>query len=339
MPLTMEIEMPPRLCPIPTFSRSILLPILILCLGLLGLATRATAADNPCSLLTTAEVEAMLGEPLAGPPFRADGIEPSATGGSCRYETASFRAIDVEVEWRDGGQIFGITKMATGLAEGAGLKGVLTLSDGTELHGSWDDAAAFMCCQFNALREDTLVMIDISSSRLTQKDAGALADLAVARLAEPLDVADDAGVAQAHARAKTRPVPASACTLVTRAEAEALIGAPLQDDPAGDENRCSFVWTPAGADYQMQIDLSVTWRGGFGEFRQTVSAIGGGLDMIAAQGLDMTQDSGPVDPAFDDYYKSIIGVIAVRKDVFLSIESGPDSEMAEKFIAVAAAKL
>lgn len=66
------------------------------------------------------------------------------------------------------------------------------------------------------------------------------------------------GVAEAIARDRTRPVVASACTLVTRAEAEALIGAPVAADPEGSESECTYVWTPAGTDYQGQINLLVT---------------------------------------------------------------------------------
>ena len=53
----------------------------------------------------------------------------------------------------------------------------------------------------------------------------------------------------------------------------------------------------------------------------------------------MTQSAAPKDKVFDEYSTSIIGVMAVRKDVMLSIESGPISDLAAKFIAVAAGKL
>lgn len=309
------------------------------CLSLLAAGSAAASPDNPCSLLTAAEVEAVLAEPLALPPFRVNGIEPSAAGAACRYETKAFRAVTVEVDWSHGGDTFSMFEMATGIADAGGLKGVLTLTDGTELHGAWDKATMFMCCQFNALRGDQRVMIDISATKLTEKDAAGLADKAVQRLNQPQDVADDTGVAEAIARDKTRPVVASACMLVTRAEAEAMIGAPLATDPEGDESSCHYAWTPPGADYQEEIKLMVTWRGGFGEMRTTQAAIGMSLDMLAEQGLDLDQDASAPSTLFEAYSKSIIGVMGVRKDVLLSIESGPMSDMAEHFIAVAAAKL
>ncbi|MEO8243317.1 MAG: hypothetical protein ABI832_13495 [bacterium] len=311
------------------------------CLVFLGLGSPAHAAstNNPCSLLTVAEVETVLGTLLVGPPFRASNGEPSTTGDTCRYEAASFHAIEVQVDWADGGMMFGMVAGTAGLADAAGLKGIYMLADGTELKGAWDQAAMFMCCQFNALHGDQRVMIDISATKLTAKDAGALADKAVQRLDQPLDVADDLGVAEAEARDATRPVIASACTLVTRAEAETLIGAPLTAEPDGSESGCTYVWTPAGAEYQEQIKLMVTWRGGFAEMRATQSAIGMGLDMLADQGLDLKQDPTAPDLLFDAYSTSIIGVMGVRKDVLLSIESGPMSDTAAQFLALAAAKL
>ena len=308
------------------------------CLSVFAAGSTAASPNNPCSLLTVAEVEAVLGEPLGGPPFRVNGYEPSATGAACRYETKAFRAVTVEVDWSHGNDTFRMIDMVSGVADADGLKGVLKLSDGTELDGAWDKAAMFMCCQFNALHGDQRVMIDISATKLTAKDAGALADKAVQRLDQPLDVADDLGVSEATARDATRPAIASACTLVTRAEAEALVGAPLAADPEGGESGCTYVWTPAGADYQEQITLLVTWRGGYAEMRAIQSAIGMGLDMLAEQGLDLKQDTAATNPLFESYSTSIIGVMGVRKDVRLSIESGPMSDMAAQFIAAAAAK-
>lgn len=302
-------------------------------------AQAAAAPDNPCGLLTTAEVEAVLGEPLAGPPYRSKGTEPSETGDACRYETASFRAISVEVDWSNGGELFGLINMVSGVTDDAGLKGVLTLSDGTTLRGAWDEARQFMCCQFHALYGDQRVVLDIAATKLTVEQAAGLADKAVQRLDQPLKADSTVGIAQANEHNKARPPIASACTLISRGEAETLVGATLVSDPQGDESGCTYAWAPEGSDYQEQISLSVTWRDGFGEMRRTQAAIGMGMDVIADQEIDLTQNPGPDGKVFDAYSVSIIGVMAVRKDVLLSIESGPMSEIAAKFIAVAAAKL
>jgi hypothetical protein len=183
------------------------------------------------------------------------------------------------------------------------------------------------------------VVVDISATPATIEAAAGLADKAVQRLDQPLQVDSETGIAEATERDKKRPVVASACTLVSRAEAEALVGAKLVSDPQGDESGCTYIWTPEGAAYQEEINLSVTWREGLGELRRTQAAIGMGLDAIAHAGLDLTQNSEAGGKNFDAYSVSIVGVMAVRNDVLLSIESGPMSEMAAKFIAVAVAKL
>lgn len=326
---------------LPALRGTLALIVGVILLGaLVRLAHAETIApNNPCSLLTAAEVEAVLGEALAGPPYRANGTEPSATGKSCRYETASFRAITLEVDWSGGGETFGLLNAVSGAAEAGGLKGVLGLSDGTTVRGAWDEARVFMCCQLHALRGDQHVVIDIGATKATIEQAASLADKAVQRLDQPLQIGSETGIAEAGAHGKTRPQIASACTLVTRAEAEALVGAKLVADPQGAEDGCTYTWIAEGSDYQQAISLSVTWRDGFGEMRRAQAAIGMGLNMLADQGLDLTQDAAPEKKLFDDYAVSIVGVMAVRKDVLLSIESGPMSDMAAKFIAVAAAKL
>jgi hypothetical protein len=196
-----------------------------------------------------------------------------------------------------------------------------------------------MCCEFNALHGDKRVVIDIGATNATVEEAAGLADKAVQRLDHPIQIDSEIGIVEAAARGKTRPVVASACTLVTRAEAEALVGTTLVSDPQGAEGGCTYAWKTDGSDYQEQISLSVTWRDGLGEMRRALAAIGQGLNMLANQGLDLTQSAGPKDKVFDEYSTSIVGVMAVRKDVLLSIESGPMSDLAAKFIAVAAGNL
>jgi hypothetical protein len=318
------------------------LALMTVLLALLGPTTFARAASepgSPCGLLTAAEVEAVLAEPLAGPPYRASGVEPSAAGDTCRYETASFRAVTVGVDWTQGGELFGLMGVLSDAADAAGLKGVLTLSDGTALHGAWDQAREFMCCQLHALLGDRQVVIDIAATKATLAQAAGLADKAVQRLEQPLQVDASVGISEAVARGKARPPIASACTLVSRAEAETLAGAKLASDPSGNENGCTYAWVEEGSDYEQPISLAVTWRDGFGEFRRTQAAIGLGLEVLADAGLELTQTTDTNGKPFDAYSVSIIGVMAVRHDVLLSIESGPMSDMAAKFIAVAAAKL
>jgi hypothetical protein len=90
-----------------------------------GVASAAAAGPDPCGLLTTAEVEHVAGEGLVGPPFRVSNGIPNPDGRSCRYELAAFRAIDVEVDWSNGGQRFALINMASGIIDNGGLKGVI----------------------------------------------------------------------------------------------------------------------------------------------------------------------------------------------------------------------
>jgi len=143
----------------------------------------------------------------------------------------------------------------------------------------------------------------------------------------------------AEERAKARPAIVSACDLVPRAEAEAIVGGPLAADPRGNESSCNYAWVAPGTDYQQQMTLAVTWRGGLSEMRTAQAAMGQALNFMATQGLasDQKQQSGT--GPFDEEASSMIGVMGVRKDVLLSIEtSGTGNDIATAFIAAAAKK-
>ena len=331
----------PRVAGLLKFALMVVASASILLVGVrLSQGAENAAAQDPCGLLTAAEVEVVLGEHLVGPPFRADNGLPVADGESCRYEASAFRAIDLGVDWSNGGRKFGLINMASGIVDNGGLKGVVTLSNGTTLRGEWDEARDFLCCEFNALRGDQLVVVDVGSSRASIEQAASLADLAVRRLDQPLAFDDAPGLASALERDKTRPAPRPGCDLVSKSEAEAIVGAPLAPDPQGSETSCRYVWSPAGADYTEQLTLSITWRGGLAEMRQAQAAIGQALTFMDSQGLttEQTQESGG--NLFDEQAESLIGVMAVRKDVLLSIETGGmNNDLATAFIAAAAEKL
>ena len=313
------------------------------CVAALILATgtaKADAADphNPCGLVSEPEMVAVLGEPLVGPASRERNGTPDPAGDSCRYEASKYRSITVTVDWEDGGRKLTMLGIISSADDQTALKGLVTLSDGTELHGAWDSAKDFMCCEFNALKGKALVVIDISSSAATLKQAASLADLAVQRLDTPLPAGDAAGLDRAMERAKARPAIISACALVPRAEAETILGAKLTADPEGDESSCQYAWTATGTDFEQQFKLPVTWRGGLSEMRQTQAAIGQGLSFLNLEGLSADQQQG--NDAFDEYAESIIGVMAVRKDVLLSIETGGmNNDLAKSFVVAAAKKL
>lgn len=316
--------------------------LLLLSLGMLsGFASGspAKAADpSPCELLQVAEVEAVIG-PLAGPPFRAANGFPVPTGNSCRYETQALRAIDISVKWKDGGKAFGLMNMAQSIVSEGGLKHVVTLSDGTELTGEWDEARVFMCCEFDALRGEQLVKVNVSGSRATIEQAAALADSALKRLDQPVSLDEAAGIAAAEARANQRPKPRPVCELLTRAEAESIAGAPLLAEPAGNNNRCTYAWILPAEGYKYQITLSVTWHGGFSEMRMAQAAMGQAFSFLESEGLQLDQDQ-QASGAFDEEATNLVGVMVVKKDVLLSVETGGvGNDIAQAFIAKAASNL
>ena len=78
------------------------------------------AGQNPCSLLEPKEVEAILGVALAGPPYRYNntGKEgPAPDGTVCRYETAAYHVVDLEVEWTGGAQLMKMYGAVQNLAD------------------------------------------------------------------------------------------------------------------------------------------------------------------------------------------------------------------------------
>src|SRR3569833_511651 len=69
-------------------------------------AVQAQSADpqNPCGLVSEAEMVAVLAEPLVGPAFRENDGSPDPAGKTCRYEASKYRSIAVTVDWEDGGR-------------------------------------------------------------------------------------------------------------------------------------------------------------------------------------------------------------------------------------------
>ncbi|MCE9522983.1 MAG: hypothetical protein K8S25_11215 [Alphaproteobacteria bacterium] len=293
-------------------------------------------AKNPCAYLTAAEVEAVLG-PLAGPPYRANHGVANPKGEACRYETAALRAIEVSIDWKDGGQTFGVMNMVQGVVDKGGLKGVFKTQDGTTLTGEWDEARLNLCCEFAALRGEQLVTVNIGASRATVEQAAKLADAAVRRLDSPLATDTTDGDKAALAREALRPKARPACALLTRAEAEAIIGSPLSADPVGNEDACTYAWAKGGL--EQQIKLNVQWRGGFSEMRFAQAAMGQALSFMKSQGLDAAPEKGK-SAALDEDVTNIVGVMAVKKDVLFSSETGPFmADLAHALIVKAASKL
>jgi hypothetical protein len=327
------------------YSGAALLLVTLLASMSAGSSPARAEGRSPCSLLTNDEVEAIIGTKLAGPGFRSKDGKPAARGDICRYETPEFRSIGVRVEWSNGGDLIGAMNLFGSVAADAGLKGALKLSDGTELTGAWDEARIYQCCEFNALRGEQLVVIDIAGSRASLTQAAALADVAIRRLDRPLAVNDAASMTSAEERSTARPRKRSACELVSRTEAEAIVGGALSAEPAENEKSgrsiCTYAWKPPEqTSIEYELNLEVTWRDGFNEFRTTQAAIGNTLDYIKQSERMDLRTAQTRSEVVDEKASSIVGVMGVRRDVLLTIDNGGFSEdIAGAFIEKAASHL
>ena len=135
---------------------------------------------DPCSLLTRAEVEAVVG-PLAIEPYRSSSEWPALAHGkghACAYYSAGHRVFAVAPQWNDGAQSYKISK---GLG---GLIAIVLPQENVVMKGPWDEAmidgttGALMF-----LKGDRLLEIYYGTSRASRGEAVKLAATAMPRLA------------------------------------------------------------------------------------------------------------------------------------------------------------
>jgi hypothetical protein len=146
--------------------------------------------------------------------------------------------------------------------------------DGSTIGGEWDEAklTPFNCCIFNALRADQMISIDFTGSLMTLKAAAALVDAALKRMDKPLSLDGDANVAAAKTFLQGRPKPIAPCSVLTRAEVEAILGTALAKAPEGDKSVCTYTLPNLPNVPPRIYDLQFLWSGGNYNFRQDLSA-------------------------------------------------------------------
>ena len=134
---------------------------------------------HPCSLLTRAEAETVLG-PLAVEPYRASSEWPSlalGTGHGCAFYTAGHHVFSIVPEWTDGEQTF---KLAKGIG---GLVSTVLPQEMVVFKGPWDKAhinvgtGALMF-----LKGDRLLEVHYRTSSTDRKGALKLAAQAMRRM-------------------------------------------------------------------------------------------------------------------------------------------------------------
>ena len=304
-----------------------------------GTAIAAGPADpSPCSLLSADDVAAVIG-PLAAPPFPSDGYKPLEGGTLCRYLAKDLRSILVRVEWKGGAEDMSAVAMAQGMVKGASNVKTLMLPNGLSMAGEWDEARLVGDGELDALRGEQLVAIEFVASAATIEQMAKLADTAILNLDKPVPVNDGAAIAEARARAAGLPQERPACDLVTAADVKAITGNGPARPPAGDNGSCTLDWTDANG-LENKSTLQVQWRDGFRKFgkEQTETSIAGGNlgDVAAAGGDKAALPDGP----WDAMAETFLGVMAVKRDVWLNIETGGvANDTARAFIRAAAGRL
>jgi hypothetical protein len=191
-----------------------------------------------------------------------------------------------------------------------------------------------------AMRGDQLITIDFTASPATLRQAATLVDGAYKRMDNPLKIDGGAPMAAAKALDKTRPAKVPVCSILSRAEVEAILG-PLSGDPVpAGETVCRYNLPPVNNTPQ-QYELSVRFVGGYYQWRsdhhvasighasmtQIVNDVTGGHapegmskgeeDASAAAGVDKPQAA--TDPAEGVDSGPIGGFRSVRKDVLVQV--------------------
>jgi hypothetical protein len=134
---------------------------------------------DPCSLLTRAEAESVLG-PLSIDPYRSSSEKPPLAHGqgyACAYFTPGHHVFAISPEWSGGEQSFKISK---GLG---GLVGLVAPQEQVIMKGPWDAANSGMSGELMFLKGDRLLQVHYATSRASRGDAVKLAAIAMKRLA------------------------------------------------------------------------------------------------------------------------------------------------------------
>ncbi|HEY1491793.1 MAG TPA: hypothetical protein VGF35_04140 [Steroidobacteraceae bacterium] len=326
---------------------------------------------DPCSLLDPKEVEAVLGEPLAVPPFRvgSGGVGAHVSGSDCMYETKSFRYLTVSATYEGGQQEYSLTQMVKSqLKGGRGSEDIahnvhqnFQLDDGTELSGEWDEASLtpMNCCIFNALRGDQLLSIDFTGTRASLKQVAPLVDSALKRMDKPLHINGNAGVAAARTLDQTRPKPVDVCSLLTRQEVEAIVG-PLGADPvAYGHESCTYDMPRTPGTVPLEYEVKVRWRNGYYQWRSDRHVSNIALGAVGQTARDVMQQMGaPVPKAPEAEHQSEAGgtpaaadpaesvsddgmnYVLVKRDALIEVNSRfVDKERAKALVTAVAAKI
>ena len=220
----------------------------------------AGAGNDPCTLVSRAEAEQLLG-PLRHDPFRVNSGGnriPEPRGTACFYETANGRRVIMDVDWKDGKMAMQVVAMGGRLSEQ-----VIPTDTGQAdtLEGRWDELRMLPGDNIYARKGDQMVSIDYLGSGLGLAGAAKWAHIALGRFGHPL--AYD-GAAAGRTAPGPLVTPRDPCTLVDRADVEHIIGALAGDGVVGPhQDVCTYTLAQSRGLAGNKVDLRVSWKDGW----------------------------------------------------------------------------
>jgi hypothetical protein len=254
----------------------------------------AAAADpkDPCTLVSRAEAEQLIGH-LRSDPYRIGGdSKPSPTSSTCYYQADDGRNFTIDVSFEGGKVAMAAIGLVTPLIDQA-FKQNASAVDTSDV--DWDEARWQWPGSLHVLKGDAFLDIDTGGSRTGMAGAVRLAGFAVKRLDARLPYNSGPATAQAPGPLVE---PRDPCSLIPRAEIEALLG-PLSGEPRSDPRQTECVYEPVKhPPLTKEVRVTVAWHDGFKQFEQSKAILGTvtaglGVDKMAlAKGTVGGSDTG-----------------------------------------------
>jgi hypothetical protein len=281
-------------------------------------STDGSSGNDPCTLVSRAEAEQLMG-PLRHDPFRVNSGGnriPEPNGTACFYENRVGRRVIMEVDWKDGKMAMGVVAMGGRLVEQA----IPTdTGQADTLEGRWDELRMLPGDNLFARKGDQMVSIDYLGSGIGLAGAAKWAHIALGRLGHPL--AYD-GAAAGRTAPGPLVTPGDPCALVDRAEAEQIIGR-LAGDPVTGPHRdiCTYTFAQSRGLAGKKLELIVSWSGGWQALENSRTTMNVVVSKVAppmahgSTGGGLSQGSAPGAPHDSGFGKFMNGIMNVARSV------------------------
>ena len=224
-----------------------------------SLSSGGAEGNDPCALVSRAEMERLLG-PLRHDPYRSGGGNrtPKPDGKACFFEAQNGRRVIMEVDWKDG-------KMGMQIIGSMGrfVEQAIPTDSGQAdtLEGRWDELRMMPGDNLYARKADQMVSIDYLGTGIGIAGAAQIAHIALGRMSHPL--AYD-GAAAGRTAPGPLVTPRDPCTLVDRADVERIIGALAGAPVTGPrQDVCTYTLAQSRGLAGNKVELRVSWKDGF----------------------------------------------------------------------------